>query len=541
MLDYNMGKQYKQGLIAAALLFGIERAGGAPAVLNPNLQIRLVLNTTNSSGASSIRIRKDPRNNQLYYLKYNGDVFRLSLQPGTGSSSTRVYSAANHGISTSALGMTIGPDGTMYVVGNTTTNQGNNTYIRVMKGAPNSTGGRDWSLLSRTEPYPLSRTAFDHLSSGIAVSPDNQFIYLNSGSRTDHGEVEDTGGLYPNLRETGLTAKVLRLPVAAANLVLPNDLTALRNGGYVYAEGTRNAFDLKFAPNGDLFGIDNGPDRDMSDELNWLQAGGHYGFPWRMGTEDNPQQFPDYNPANDRLLDGRFDAVALGLYRNDPTFPPPPTNFAEPVINIGPDADSYRDPTDGSIKVASALGQTLGTFTAHRSPLGLVFDTAGVLAPPFQAHGFILGFTQGDPTGDSVPGPFLDASQDLVDLQLTRLGTTNYQARATRIVGGFSNPIDAEIVSNKIYVLEYSGNQGIWEITFPAAAPIKLSQPSWQGASGFAFSVNGSVGQTYTIEISTNLLNWQVLTNIAASTSPFEFLDSAATNYVSRFYRVRAP
>ena len=90
MLDYNMGKQYKQGLIAAALLFGIEHAGGAPAVLNPNLQIRLVLNTTNSSGASSIRIRKDPRNNQLYYLKYNGDVFRLSLQPGTGSSSTRV-------------------------------------------------------------------------------------------------------------------------------------------------------------------------------------------------------------------------------------------------------------------------------------------------------------------------------------------------------------------------------------------------------------------------------------------------------------------
>src|ERR1051326_2324210 len=110
--------------MAAVLLCVKEHAGGAPAGLNPNLQIRLVLNTTNSSGASSIRIRKDPRNNQLYYLKYNGDVFRLSLQPGTGSSSTRVYSAANHGISTSALGMTIGPDGTMYVVGNTTTKKG---------------------------------------------------------------------------------------------------------------------------------------------------------------------------------------------------------------------------------------------------------------------------------------------------------------------------------------------------------------------------------------------------------------------------------
>jgi hypothetical protein len=38
----------------------------------------------------------------------------------------------------------------------------------------------------------------------------------------------------------------------------------------------------------------------------------------------------------------------------------------------------------------------------------------------------------------------------------------------TRIVGGFTNPIDAEITSNKVYVIEYGGNQGLWEITFPA-------------------------------------------------------------------------
>src|SRR5579859_3414854 len=112
----------------------LQPASATPAVVNTNLQIRLVLNTTDSSGANSIRIRKDPRNNQLYYLKYNGDIFALNLQPGTGSSSTRVYSAADHGISTSALGMTIGPEGTMYVVGNTSTNQGNSTFVRIMKG-----------------------------------------------------------------------------------------------------------------------------------------------------------------------------------------------------------------------------------------------------------------------------------------------------------------------------------------------------------------------------------------------------------------------
>jgi len=36
---------------------------------------------------------------------------------------------------------------------------------------------------------------------------------------------------------------------------------------------------------------------------------------------------------------------------------------------------------------------------------------------PFQNHGFMASFTPGDPNGNSVAGPFFDASQDLVDLQ----------------------------------------------------------------------------------------------------------------------------
>jgi len=61
----------------------------------------------------------------------------------------------------------------------------------------------------------------------------------------------------------------------------------------------------------------------MSDELNWLRAEHDYGFPWRMGGADNPQQFPDYDPALDLLLDERFPAVQSGAYHNDPAFPPP--------------------------------------------------------------------------------------------------------------------------------------------------------------------------------------------------------------------------
>lgn len=78
----------------------------------------------------------------------------------------------------------------------------------------------------------------------------------------------------------------------------------------------------------------------------------------------------------------------------------------------------------------------------------------------------MLSWTKGDPTGATVPEPFKDPSQDLLHLNLTK-GTTNYQVRARRIIGGFTNPIDAEIIHNKIYVKEYGGNQGIWEVTMP--------------------------------------------------------------------------
>jgi hypothetical protein len=525
-------------LLLGCILLSVD---AAPAVLDTNLQLRLVMFTTNSSGIPSTRISKDPRNNQLYYLKANGDIYQLNLAPGTASTSTLLYTAADHGVSSSVLGMTIGPDGTIYIVANIDTNSGNSTFAQVMKAVPNNTGGRTWSILARTEPYPKSRSAFDHLMSGMTVSPDGQFLFLNSGSRTDHGEVESTGGLYPGLRETGFTAKVLRLPANGSNLVLTNDIDWLRGAGYVFCEGTRNAFSLGFSPEGLLFGTDNGPDRDMSDELNWLRPGLHFGFPWRMGGSANPQQFASYNPSNDLLLDSRFVAVAGGTYHNDPAFPAPPTNFFEPVINLGPDADSYRDPSDGSIKDASALGQTLSTFTAHRSPLGLVFDLSGSMAPPYQKHGFMLSWTQGDPVDDGIAGPFKDPSQDMVDLDLMPLGGTNFQARVTRIVGGFSNPIDAAIITNRVYVIEYGGNQGIWEITFPPAPrTFSLNQVTFAPTGSFGFSFDTTSGHAYRIEVSTNLQSWSSIASLVASNSTFRYVDSVATN-LARFYRVASP
>jgi hypothetical protein len=440
------------------------KSRSAPISLRPDIRIRKIMDT--AAAFPSVRLVKDPRNNTLYYLKTNGDIYRVNL---TTATSRLLYRSSDHG-ATNTQGMAIGPNGTIYLVGNAESTDGRKTRATIVKGIPNpATGKYRWGILARSGYYPKSATPFDHLFNGIAVDPTGRFVYVNSGSRTDHGEVQTAEGLFPNLREVGLTACIFRLPTNGQNIFLPNNRATLKSAGYVFAEGIRNTFDMAFAPNGDLLGTENGPASDLSEELNWIRRGYHYGFPWRMGGTDNPQQFPDYDPSKDLLLDPRSTAVKKGYFRNDPTFPPRPgITLTGSISNLGPDADSFRDATNGSIKDTSSLGQVLKTFTAHRSPLGLVFDTQGRLSSEFNRDGFMLSFTKGDANGNSVFGPFKDPSQDLLHLKFNKVGSTLYQVRVKRIVQGFANPIDAEIIGNKIYVLEYGDTQGLWEVTLPS-------------------------------------------------------------------------
>ena len=78
----------------------------------------------------------------------------------------------------------------------------------------------------------------------------------------------------------------------------------------------------------------------------------------------------------------------------------------------------------------------------------------------------MLSWTKGDPTGDKLGGPFKDPGQDLLHLKLAKT-STDYRLHATRIVRNFNNPIDAEMIDNKIYVLDYGGTQSIWEVALP--------------------------------------------------------------------------
>ncbi len=234
---------------------------------------------------------------------------------------------------------------------------------------------------------------------------------------------------------------------------------------------------MAYDGNGNLFGVENSCGRDHHEEMNWLRRGKHYGFPYIMGDTYNPQQYANYIPANDFMISHYSPSWSIHTWTNDPGFPAAPAvSFEVAIQNYGPDCDKFRDTLTGGIKDASDLGISMGTFTAHRSPLGLVFDSDSLTDAPYTGDGFMLSWTPGlDSCGctaipDSSTGPFVDPSEDLVHLHLMYDSLhDNYTLTAERIVSSFHNPVDAVIDSNFIYVIEngYGATSGFFKITLP--------------------------------------------------------------------------
>jgi glucose/arabinose dehydrogenase len=415
----------------------------------------------------AVRMAYDPVLRQMVLLSMNGDI--STFDPHGGSARvTKQYSYADHSLPLPAMGLAIDQNGTYFIVGNDAGSTPGYNIGVVKRGVVDGTGARTWVTVIQTEPYPRSGTNYDHNMNGVVVSPDGTKLYVNSGSRTDHGEVQDNNGTFPGLREVPLTSAILEIPADASGLILENDQTFLEQSGFLYADGLRNSFSLAFDGLGRLYATENSGDRDDHEELNLIQKGGHYGFPWQMGLTDTPMQFAGYNPANDLLLNPAAGAVQGGEFYDDPAFPAIPNgvSFLKPVKNLGPDADLYRSPVTGEIRDASIDGVPMATFTSHRSPLGLTFDISSKLPEPYSGDGFVLSWT-----GSESPllAPFSGEGEDVLHLDFGDNGTGEVLA-ATRIASGFINPIDAVLIDRALFVLEFGSGARVWKIEFNASA-----------------------------------------------------------------------
>ena len=58
-------------------------------------------------------------------------------------------------------------------------------------------------------------------------------------------------------------------------------------------------------------------------------------------------------------------------------------------------------------------------------------------------------------------------------------------------------------------------------------------------SSGFKLTLNGIAGQTYAIDVSSNLVNWTPLFTNVAPTDVFSITDTTTSGALQRYYRAR--
>jgi len=132
----------------------------------------------------------------------------------------------------------------------------------------------------------------DHAGGRLVIGPDRK-LYL---SRGDFGAnflsnycVPSPAQLLPTAAQVAARdwstygGKILRINLDGS---IPDDNPML-NGvrSHVYSYGHRNPQGLQFGPNGRLYSSEHGPDTD--DELNLIEAGGNYGWPYVAGYRDD--------------------------------------------------------------------------------------------------------------------------------------------------------------------------------------------------------------------------------------------------------------
>lgn len=435
-----------------------------PKALRPDIKVEHFI----AVAPKSVRILYDDSTGDAFFTCYDGDVYQIKDLQGRNPKAVMILSVKDHGIPR-LQGAAVYKN-SLFLTGNTKVNNGLGNKGRMVRYDLKTDQEPAISVVFNTVEYGTTRTVFDHGWNALEISPDGKYIFVNSGARTDHGEVQDNDGAWPNARNGALTARVFRFPINSKDLVLPDDEAKLKADGYIYADGIRNAYDLAFDGAGNLFGVSNSSDYDHNEDMFWIREGRHYGFPWIIGGIENPQQYPDWipNPDTDPFIPRSAHAWAVRYFKNDPNFPkiPEGVKFSPGVQNIGPDANEYRGHS-GKIMDGDQTGVTVSTFTPHSSPLALIFDKKNTLSKDFNGDGFTIRYSLG--ARSSMMKPFTNKGADMLHLDLSYdKMTDNYFVKTTSIVEGFNSATDAILVGNTAYVIEYGAMGGnIWKVIFP--------------------------------------------------------------------------
>jgi glucose/arabinose dehydrogenase len=160
-----------------------------------------------------------------------------------------------------------------------------------------------------------------------------------------------------------------------------------------------------------MFATENGPDADAPEELNQIERGKHYGFPYT------------------------FANWTKKAYRETPDAPEG-LKFTLPIANLGPDG--------------GFSGEPIYTFDPHSGPGGIIY-LGDDFPEGYRGNFLITRF------GNFIKTPKDNVGFDVLLAKLSQNRSGVYEAHMETLLAPLGRPIDIhQSGRGKIYILEYS-------------------------------------------------------------------------------------
>jgi glucose/arabinose dehydrogenase len=409
---------------------------GTPAVTNIAFD-KVALSAANGHRYTGVTIGPDGK---LYAGTMQGAIFRYDIKSdGTLANKTQINSIknGNGGQNRIITGLHFDP-----------TSTAGNLILWVTHGHGNEEGAPNWtgklsrltgSTLGTYQDYVtgLPRSVRDHLTNQIDFDPQGR-LYLSQGSQNAMGAPDNAWG---QRSETLLSAAILRVDTGAIATRIASGQGALNvktgdGGTYnpfasgaavtIYASGVRNAYDLLWHSNGNLYAPTNGSAPGGN-----TPSGG--GAPALRNVSQNE---PDW----------------LFKIRKDKYYGHPNPTRQEYVLNGG-------NPTSGSDKYevpAYPVGTrpdpdwdpAIYSFGANRSPNGIIEYKSGTFGGSLAGSLLVVRYSGGD---------------DILILAPDSSGNIPSSGVKTGVSGltGFVDPLDLveNVGPGTLYVIEHGASK----------------------------------------------------------------------------------
>jgi hypothetical protein len=124
---------------------------------------------------------------------------------------------------------------------------------------------------------------------------------------------------------------------------------------------------------------------------------------------------------------------------------------------------------------------------------------------------------------------------------------SNYTLQASTDLANWTSVMNFTCTNSPTIVVDPGANYLAWRFyriaqgTLPVTLRLNLNTPVAWSSNGLRLKLEAPLGFNYTIQVSSNLVNWQPFTNFVGSNSPLNFSDPTAKNFKQRFYRAVMP